>query len=506
MKNHHSIISLQNISVRLSEKTVFNNTSWDIFPDQFWAILGNTGSGKTVLAKAICAELPLNGGQIVYNFNNTTEDPEHNIGYVAFDLVREMKSEQNLFVQSRYWSNDESMSVNEYLGKNQVYQINPYQIIEHEKISQRSYDLLQKKIVKLLNIENLMTKEINMLSNGENRKIVMARALLKEPSILILDNPFQGLDPDYRKYLCSEITPQLQKKGTHIILIVTDYCDIPESVTHILHVDSFRVVSCGLRKFQSSYEKKSCVKYKKDTLNLRFNKKYSVTDTLIKMSDVTIHYYEKEILSDFSWKVKSGENWAILGPNGCGKTTLLSLVLGDHPQIYANDIEIFGTRWGNGASIWDIKKRIGWVSPELQICYPADESCFNTVMSGFFDSIGLFKRGSVQQRKSVNSLFDCFGISGLQKSSLGSLAEGMARLVLLLRAFVKQPELLVLDEPVQGLPAQYRKAIISAIDTFVSRYGTTVLYVTHQADELPSCINRKLILPAGVKKIIKQRS
>lgn len=506
------VLSLRNVSIRLFDKLVFPNTSWDVFPGEFWAVLGNTGSGKSFFAKILRGDYPITGGEIVYNFKKQgssmpCDDPEMEIGYVAFDLNREMKSDQNLFVQSRYWSNDESMKVENFLSKEQVYEINPFQILNNDQ-KQCTYGSLQKKILKLLDIEYLITREINMLSNGECRKLIMARALLKSPSLLILDNPFQGLDTSYRKHLCSIVIPYLQKHGTQIILIVSDPGDIPENVTHILQVSSFKVVSSGPRKQQGS-----ClhvpVKMTSREIKLPFNfseKKTSPkAEILVKMTHVSVKYGAKPVLHDINWVVKRGENWAVLGPNGSGKTTLLSLILGDHPQIYSNDIQIFGTRWGSGSNIWDIKKRIGWVSPELQTCYPANEYCYDVVLSGFFDSIGLYKRGSALQHKKVRQIISAFDLTNIEKIPFGSIAEGLQRLVLLMRALVKQPELLILDEPVQGLPVAYRKQMISAVDILSSQRNTAVLYVTHQKKELPLCINKMLILKNGkAKEVLKK--
>ncbi|MDO5575914.1 MAG: ATP-binding cassette domain-containing protein, partial [Fibrobacter sp.] len=333
-------------------------------------------------------------------------------------------------------------------------------------------------------------------------RVVMARALLKEPALLILDNPFQGLDTQYTEYFCSTIIPSLQESGVNIILVTNETDRIPDVVSHIFYVDSFRAAASGAVSDVKPYLEKSAETISGSQLTNALKKiaeskkirKKPKPDTCIKMTNVTVSYGTKKILSNFSWVVKNGENWAVLGANGSGKTTLLSLVLGDHPQAYANSIEVLGKRLGKGANLWDIKKGIGWVSPELQTCYPLNTSCLDVVLSGYFDSIGLFKRCSSQKRKFAKELFSMFNLSHTENWPLGSASEGVQRIVLLMRAIVKMPDILVLDEPCQGIPPNYRKIIFSVIETLAQDGNCTVIFVTHQLNELPLCITNTLNL------------
>lgn len=504
------ILSLQNISIKLSEKTVFKNLVWHIMQKECWAVLGSTGSGKSVLVQALCGELPIIGGEIVCNFKPSMlllrdDEPEARIGYVSFSLNRGMKSEDNLFVQSRYWSNDQSLTVEKYLSKEHVFDINPYQIGQ-DVVNSDKFNLLQKDIISLLQIEHLLTREVNMLSNGESRKVAMAKVLLKDPALVIFDNPFQGLDISYRERFGSVILPSLQKRGISIVLVCTSNDEIPALVTHILHINSFKVTSsaaCGqadtnIHKARSVLPSKAQMQMMLSNFAIsNKTKKCKKNHTLVKMTDVSVQYGKKKIIQGLSWTINKGENWMLSGVNGSGKTTLLSLISGDHPQIYSNTIEVFGKQWGNGSNIWNVKKRIGYVSPELQICYPQDESCINVVVSGYFDSIGLFQRTSIQKRKKAEILLDIFNLSSIKDDPFGSVSEGVQRLVLLLRAVIKMPELLILDEPCQGLPLDYRKLILETVNVLVGKCDCTLIFVTHQPDEIPSCITNVLKMPEG---------
>jgi molybdate transport system ATP-binding protein len=195
--------------------------------------------------------------------------------------------------------------------------------------------------------------------------------------------------------------------------------------------------------------------------------------------------------------VRRGEHWALLGANGAGKTTLLSLILGDHPQAYANDVWLFGQRRGSGESIWEIKKRIGWVAPELHLYHPRGVSGLQVVCSGFFDSVGLYHHCSPRQRRTARQWMYHLGIGQLAHASFEALSEGEQRLVLLARALVKRPLLLVLDEPCQGLDTANRARVRRTVEAVGKQPEVSVIYVTHNPAELPRIITHTLVLERG---------
>jgi molybdate transport system ATP-binding protein len=185
----------------------------------------------------------------------------------------------------------------------------------------------------------------------------------------------------------------------------------------------------------------------------------------------------------------------LLGPNGSGKTTLLSLILGDHPQAYANDTTVFDRRRGTGETIWDIKHYIGWVSPELHLHFTRSATCLEVVASGFHDTIGLFHPLTRRQRSQARFQLADFGLLPYADIPLYGLSAGTQRMALLARALVKRPRLLILDEPCQGLDSARRTAFIQTVDRLILSRTVTVLYVTHRPDELPRSIRKVLRLP-----------
>jgi molybdate transport system ATP-binding protein len=201
------------------------------------------------------------------------------------------------------------------------------------------------------------------------------------------------------------------------------------------------------------------------------------------------------ILRGLNWTVRAGESWALLGPNGSGKTTLLSLILGDNPQVYRNDVTVFGQQRGGGESIWEIKRRIGWVSPELHLHFNDSADCFAVVASGFHDTIGLFEPPTARQRAAARAWLARFGLLEHARTPLFALSAGLQRMVLLARALVKEPALLILDEPCQGLDRAHRQILIGAVDELIRAGGVTAIYVTHRRDEIPPSIRKVLRLP-----------
>jgi molybdate transport system ATP-binding protein len=215
------------------------------------------------------------------------------------------------------------------------------------------------------------------------------------------------------------------------------------------------------------------------------------------MRNVDVTYGEIAILRNVNWTIRAGESWALLGPNGSGKTTLLSLISGDHPQAYANDIAVFGRRHGEGEAVQDLKKQIGWVSPELQVYFLDSCTCLETVESGFQETIGLYEKVTPAQGRAARKWLKRFGLTSFAEAPLFELSAGLQRTVLLARALVKRPKLLILDEPCQGLDLAHQEHFLEMLDSILRSGKETAVYVTHRPEEIPSSIRRVLRLKNG---------
>jgi molybdate transport system ATP-binding protein len=334
------------------------------------------------------------------------------------------------------------------------------------------------------------------------RQVLIARALIKSPKLLILDEPFAGIDAGSRKKIAESIA-ELVKQGLQIVLVTHRVQEIFPFISNILFIKNGKVLMQGKRNDILTTESLNHlydVKYFDHGFASDKKKSGAVRGTsyrngiLVDMRNVSVKYRNMLVLNNLNWAVRRYENWAIVGPSGSGKTTLLSLIAGDNPQAYANEIYLFGKRRGSGESIWDIKARIGMVSSEIQMLYRKEITACDVVASGIFDSIGLYRNLDSGHKREVNRWIEFFDISHIANSIFTHLSFGERRMVLLARSMVKAPELLILDEPCQGLDQENRKHLMRLIEMIGIDTDTNLLYVTHYKDELPACIDHVLTL------------
>jgi molybdate transport system ATP-binding protein len=307
--------------------------------------------------------------------------------------------------------------------------------------------------------------------------------------VLIVDEPFIGLDDGGR----TEVRTQLDKlrtEGTRLVLITAPDA-IPDWVTHVLELDCQRVAFVGPRPAYRSKPHGPRPAAPAPPATPPAGRAQPV----IELRHVHVSHGGRPILRDVSWTVRARERWAVLGPNGAGKTTLLSLLCGDHPQAYSNDITVFGRRRGGGESIWDVKRRIGLVSPEMHLYFTEPLSAERAAATGFFDVL-VARPTTAAQDAAVRELFGYFGVTDLADRPFGRLSSGQQRVVLLIRALVKDPTLLILDEPFQVLDATTQQRARAWIDDRLAA-DRTVLFVTHNEAELPRSVTRRLRLHDG---------
>lgn len=348
-------------------------------------------------------------------------------------------------------------------------------------------------------------KPLIALSSGEMRRYRLDKALKTKPRMLIIDNPFIGLDAGTRQWLTELLAQLIADTHLTLVLILSRSDELPPFVTHVLPVENLTVgkkmTACAYRQQSKPVPRPALPDEErawltelepKDLGGIPFYPRQG--GEILKFSDVSIRYGSRTILSHLDWTVREGERWALSGENGSGKSTLLSLVCADNPQAYACRIELFGRRRGSGESIWEIKRHIGYVSPEMHRAYMKNIPAIDIVASGLSDSIGLYVRPRPEQRGLCMRWMQVFGIGELAERPFLCLSSGEQRLCLLARAFVKDPELLILDEPLHGLDDRNRARVKEIIEVFCQRQHKTLVMVTHYEEELPPCIDHCLRL------------
>jgi molybdate transport system ATP-binding protein len=497
--NSGPFLSVQDASFRLGDRFVFENLSWDFRRNQQWALIGPNGSGKSVLADALRGRLPLVRGELHYHFRPPKGlSPEEAIGHVAFE---DRKSEvHGTVVQSRWISFEEesSLLVRDFLSYDRVMEINPFEVIPNGTSDRALFERRMRRATGLLRIEKFLQRRLLSLSNGERQRVQLARALAQPLRLLILDEPYVGLDKSMREHFHHALEKLLQSQ-LRVLLITTRVEDLPHQITHLMRVEDCRMVAAGPCSTVLKRASAPAI-VRRELNNRRWNSgrrsllRDSSQGALISLRNVTVKYGLNVILHNISWDVREGESWALLGPNGSGKTTLLSLLLGDHPQAYVNEVIIFGRRRGKGESIWQLKLRIGWVSPELQLHFDDTVSVIDVVLSGFSETIGLFDTPTKHQVAAAQRWLREFSLYEFADQPLFSLSAGLQRMTLLARALVKSPRLLILDEPCQGLDSIHRDYFIKKVDALIRTGSVTAIFVTHRPDEIPASITRTLRL------------
>ncbi len=481
MENRKVIVNIQNVETRLPELRFATPLNWVIEEGQQWAVIGPNGAGKTLIADVMQRKFAFKEGEVSFGCEGKVSDL---VKSIAFKDIYSLADCRNSYYQQRWHSTetDDVPTVEEILKED----------AGQEELHQ---------VLALFGIEELLPKRLIFLSSGELRKFLIVRTLLKHPRILILDNPFIGLDAPSRGVLIDMLQQMTKLKGVQVVLLLSNPDDIPKMVTHVLPVKERRCLEVKTpEEFLRDKELISSLfpsenetgepGFKDIQLPVDGEKAHSEHKVTFRMEHVSIKYGSRTILKDLDWEVRNGEKWALFGPNGAGKSTLLSLVYADNPQSYANTLYLFDKKRGSGESIWDIKKRIGYVSPEMHLYYMENVPTLNIVGSGFFDSIGLYRKCSPEQQAVALAWMDIFGIADLKERSFLSLSSGEQRLALLARAFVKDPDLIILDEPLHGLDVSNKKKAAGIIEKFCSRPGKTLIYVTHYPHELPACVDK----------------
>jgi len=465
MNQPEPLLSLTDASIRRNGCTLFKNLTFQVQSSECWAITGPTGSGKTTLLRTLAGQLPLSAGQITR---------AQLVAFVSFREESRQFSYGSHFYQQRYqatMSDEGSRGQPAPTLRDFLQLINPTDADNAEPLLNR------------LGLLPLLDRTLLKLSNGQTRKARIGKALLQQPSVLILDNPFVGLDTAFRHELTQWLS-QLMRDGLTLIL-VTDANDIPPFVTHVLALSTEQKHETGA---VGAYQSQSSDIPAVTVPALHTPTQPTDFNSAFRLQDVTVRYSETVILNGINWTVQPGERWALLGPNGAGKSVLLGLLYGDHPQAYANDISVFDHRRGrSGQSIWDVKRRIGFVSPELHLYFPQHLTTRQVVLSGLTDTLTPSKTVRPETEADLMVMLTYFKLAGRIDHAFGQLSAGQQRLVLLVRALIKNPPALILDEPFQALDAEYVSLARQLIDSLPNK---TILFVTHDRSELPTSIDR----------------
>ena len=441
-------------------------------PGSCTAFVGSNGSGKSALARALCGELPLITG-------HSLRQP--NACRLSFE------QQQALIEQDWQRRNTDIVAEGEELG-----------FTVHELLADRGSPERLAALVQRFKLQPLLSRPYRFLSSGEGRKVLLAQALLLAPELLVLDEPFDGLDTQARSEL-TRLLAELHAAGQTLVLIVNRFEEIPEFAGRLGVLSEGELVRFGSAAALLAEAEIAQLAHAESLGTIQLPPAASgdepapiAAGALVCLRQVTVQYDGQRILDRLDWQLQHTEHWHIVGPNGAGKSTLLALITGDHPQGYCNDLTLFGRRRGSGESIWEIKQHIGYVSPSLHLDYRVSTTPLAVILSGYFDSIGLYQAPGDQRLRLAQEWLTLLGMQALAQAPFHSLSFGQQRLLLIVRALVKHPRLLILDEPLQGLDPLNRQLVRRFIECLLQAGCSQLLFVSHHPQDAPRGLTHRL--------------
>ncbi|MFC1701699.1 molybdate ABC transporter ATP-binding protein ModF [Pseudomonadota bacterium] len=460
--------------IRFNDSFALVDINWGLEPGQVWAIMGASGSGKSALASALTG-----AGELV---SGTLEGIVENAAMISHES-------QAMLIERERLRDDSDIT-------DKVNQGTPVR----EMLDEVSKDPeLLEKLIGLFQLEGLLERGFRKLSSGETRKLLFVRALTSQPDMLIIDGPYEGLDAQ-TVALVSKILTQISSE-LPLLLVINRFDELPDFVTHIALLEKGHLKTTAETCDKAAMDLISQLLHLK-TVDISIpaalagetSPPLNPDEPLVYMRNASVRYTDNLVFEKLDWCIEPGQHWQLTGPNGSGKTSLLNLITGDHPQCYSNDIFVFGYQRGNGESIWDIKQHIGYVSSALHWDYRVSINGKNVIISGFYDSIGLYTKATDTQKEIATQWLHILGFQERAGQAFNQFSYGDQRLLLIARAMVKHPHLLILDEPCLGLDDMNRQLVLALIEKICAGSETTVIYVNHHAQDQIEGINHYFAL------------
>lgn len=515
----NSLISIQNCRIESNEKTIVPNLSWRMNDGEAWLVIGPNGGGKADFVNALAGKMSF--------VPNSLAESQGNFFSVFADSVEMVSLERAAKLIEEERNNDESDYVEGGVdigrtGRRFIAEGVLGPLKKTDELPAWANEMDSHFAVQLCGIEKILDRGLKYMSTGEIRRTLLARALISGKKLLVLSDPFAGLDAESRKILFDFFATIVSSQQTgkseypHIILCMERWHEIPDSITNVVEFANKQIVFNGSKddyvvrlaekQTQNEVEKSA----KKEELSSNLTETIANTsplkqesadseELLVEMNHVNVGWGDHQVLIDLNWKLKKGEHWLVRGPNGSGKTTFLELITGDNMQVYCNDVRLFGKKRGSGESIWDIKQKLGIVSYRLHVEYRmvGGTNLRNLIISGFRDSIGLYGAPTGVEIAVADKWLALGGFAGRERELFRDLSYGEQRAMLILRSVVKCPPILILDEPCHGLDEEYRAKILHLLELIAEKGTTTMLHVTHDPTERLSCEHHVLELRPG---------
>ena len=464
-----ALIQLHNVRCHLNRLQQFQELSWTLQTGENWVFYGGNGCGKTALAKLVSGLLPISSGSRTLN---ETLDPRRDIQWVSSDAQKALEDHDHRFDDSetRDDAHDEGTRVGD--------------IIFHGRTPSND----DKTWLDKLGMTPHLNRGIRYVSSGQLRKTLLLKAYADQPRVLIIDDPMAGLDIESQANV-RELIQTIAESDTQLILLLRRRSDIVAGISHIAELADCKIVSAGPRPKDWEHQRLSDT-HAARTFDLAAPQRETITagTNLISMDKVTARYHDKVVFSDLSFALNAQQHCSVSGPNGCGKSTLIQIMNAENAMAYGQNVRLFGKKRGGGESIWEVKANFGEVSNRIHEQYGRGWTIQQVVISGLYDSIGLYKRPSNTDKARAKQCLSNFDINAKSDALYTKLSYGQQRLVLLARAIIKIPPILLLDEALTGLDDEHQEQFLHILDQVVRNTDTTVINITHRQEEQPRFI------------------
>ncbi|MGB4248320.1 MAG: ATP-binding cassette domain-containing protein, partial [Pseudohongiellaceae bacterium] len=471
---------------RVGNRRVLRVDDFAIATGQHWCVFGGNGSGKSLLLQLLCGELFTGQEHVQFASDFSVE---HDALVVSFEE------------QQKLWALDNRHDISEYSDS----ALDQGTTVSSLILGPLTPDDRYEALLDALDLRALQMRGIRYLSSGQVRKALIARALFRRPRLLLLDDPLESVDRDSQRRITAVLAEWMTPE-TATLLLCRRERDILPGMTHMALMENLLVVEQGTfhqvqqgEAWQRIAQRRARVP---QTLPVPASghtlPALDPAVPLVELRNVEAGYNGNVVLKNFSWVMRPGQHTLIEGPNGSGKSTLLSLINGENHKAYGQEVWLFGRRRGSGETVWDVKARFGTVSNELHNKYVKGWKVLDVVVSGFFASVGLYDDSGASEHNAARDWLSTLGIEALAGHYYHELSFGEQRLVLLARAMVKHPTILILDEPCVGLDDYHRALILGTVDRIAATTATHIIFVSHTEGEAPACINQRISLrPVG---------
>ena len=482
------LISLQNASIAIGPKVLLQDLTWSLQPGEHWVISGPCGAGKTVFVEFLANKHRLASGSRSYSLSPSlplSEQLKTGLRLISFTDTGD------LFLNYR--------DINYYQQRFNAFDAEGHLTMEAYFEQEREEIEKHRDLLEGMGIYHLLEVERIKLSSGQTRKMLLAKVLMSQPKVLILDNAYIGLDSSSRKVL-NQVLDELVHTREISLILAGHHRELPQCINKRLYIDKNHRVEEIPVEYPAPRSVPPVDAKKIEAIRAHFHSQSFLenSEEVIRMDQVHIQYGGKSILGPLDWRVKPGEKWAVYGPNGSGKSTLLSLIYADNPQAYSQEIYLFGKKRGSGESIWDLKKQMGFSSPELHAYFRDNPIAQSLVLTGLTDTFFLQRNPIEEEVQLLKLLFEYFELMPYKDRRFHQLSTGIQRLLLFMRALIKVPPVLLLDEPFQGMDKGLVEKCKYLLDQVLDE-RQTLIFISHYRKEWPEGIEGVLELGGSLK-------